>query len=374
MKTKITTKIIANTEISKGIYRLVLAGAPESDGLSDIAATAVPGQFVNVYLNSKTMLLPRPFGISDVERGERCKTDAVTGENIEADINIDSGAGDGADKSDDSPRIVLVYAVVGAGTAELASYAPGTEIQILGSQGNGYNLDELDRHVLLIGGGLGIPPLLFAARRIRETIMPGNNMKITALLGYRDVPYYVDDIGRYCDDVFYISENAPLQGAQSKSSSSGGAQSEASPSNSAHGTVLGFALRLPKINGTVMDMIACLIAEGRLELNNTSILSCGSTPMLKAVAEWTAAHGIPAQVSLEERMGCGYGACVGCTVEIKNASIALSRPEQPGAVPSDVAPMQPGAIPNSADPTPKTTRKKVCKDGPVFPAEVVVWR
>jgi dihydroorotate dehydrogenase electron transfer subunit len=254
MKTKESAKIITNTELSKGIYRLVLSDASGGDGVRNIASVAVPGQFVNVYLNDRTMLLPRPFGISDVE----------------ADDN-------------GSACITLVYAVVGAGTAKLAAYEPGTEIEILGPQGNGYDLESNGRHIILIGGGLGIPPLLFVARRIRETIPSSDGGKITALLGYRDAPYYADEIGKYCDDVFCISENAPT-------------------------------------SGTVLDLIAHLTADGRLDPTGASVLSCGPTPMLKAVAEWSAAQNIPAQVSLEERMGCGYGACVGCTVEIKNTS------------------------------------------------------
>ncbi|MDR3224678.1 MAG: hypothetical protein LBT52_00065, partial [Clostridiales Family XIII bacterium] len=210
MKTKIATRIVSNTEISKGIYRLALAGAPGSGGLSDIADTAAPGQFVNVYLNNKTMLLPRPFGISNIEinadgeagaDGKTCEGGGtgVDGETREGDgTGVDgetregdgTGVDGGTNRSNDESHIVLVYAVVGAGTAELASCVPGAAIQILGPQGNGYDLDALGRHVLLIGGGLGIPPLLFAARRIRESALPQGSMKITALLGYRDVPYY----------------------------------------------------------------------------------------------------------------------------------------------------------------------------------------
>jgi NAD(P)H-flavin reductase len=405
MKTKTAVKIVSNTEISKGIYRLALAGVT-GGGLSDIADTAVPGQFVNIYLNSKTMLLPRPFGISDIE----------TSMGIEIDADIEVRADGETHSADNRTRIVLVYAVVGAGTAELSSYTPGTRIQLLGPQGNGYDLDELGRHILLIGGGLGIPPLLFAARRIRESALPGDRMKITALLGYRDVPYYADDFEKYCDDVFCISQNAPRRGERNDEPSYIDVQGTASgfaphshggvvvsiPSNSVRITnpspcdgvaasILSNSVRTANphprgrvatgINGTVMDLIASLIAGGRLDLNDTSILSCGPTPMLKAVAEWAFKHSIPAQVSLEERMGCGYGACVGCTVEIKNEDAAFLHPVPVDAVPGETGPAQSGAVPGSTDPVQTDTdsvsamiRKKICKDGPVFSAESVIWQ
>jgi dihydroorotate dehydrogenase electron transfer subunit len=251
----------------------------------------------------------------------------------------------------------LVYAIAGAGTAKLAAYEPGTEIEILGPQGNGYDLESKGRDTMLIGGGLGIPPLLFAARRVRETIPTGDSRRITALLGYRDAPYYANEIGKHCDEVFCISENAipeqaPLQG-DGKDVSIGiseSAISQSAPLSSGNNTV--------PISGTVMDLISHLTADGRLDPSGASVLSCGPTPMLKAVAKWSAAQNIPAQVSLEERMGCGYGACVGCTVEIKNTS--------------DKQPPPPAST--DKNPAPNTTRKKICKEGPVFPADAVVWR
>jgi dihydroorotate dehydrogenase electron transfer subunit len=277
-----------NTEITSGIYRLALVDSDVAGTVASVATKAIPGQFVNVYLNSKSMLLPRPFGISDVllEDGEM--------------------------------RLVIVYAVVGEGTAELSSYSPGVKLRILGPQGNGYDLDGLGRSVLLIGGGLGVPPLLFAARRIRERLTSYDATTITALLGYRDDPYYLDEMRQYCDDVFRISEFGPSCDTAEKSG--------------------------PRdMNGTVVDLAARLVSEGRIDISNASILSCGPTPMLRAVAGWAKARSVPAQVSLEARMGCGYGACVGCTIEIRQATHH------------------------------NTVRRKICKDGPVFPADAVVW-
>jgi dihydroorotate dehydrogenase electron transfer subunit len=290
MKQRAAVTVLENFEMARGVYRLVIADARGDGAVSDMAASAAPGQFVNIYLNNDSMLLPRPFGISDVESagGRR--------------------------------RLVFVYAAVGVGTAELATYAPGTEIQALGPNGNGYDIEGFGRHILIIGGGLGIPPLLFAARRIREGAGPDGGAKITALLGYRDEPYYSDAMRPYCDEVFEISE-------------SGGRGA----------------------GGTVMDLAVRLVSDGALSLADAGILSCGPTPMLRAMSEWAASNGVPAQVSLEERMGCGYGACVGCTVEIRPGHHAAARADADGAA------------------TPSPVRRKVCKDGPVFPSDAIVW-
>jgi dihydroorotate dehydrogenase electron transfer subunit len=299
-----TVVISGNAEISPGVFRLSLvdrfgsrplSGAAYPDGqgaVADILAKAVPGQFVNVYLNRASLLLPRPFGISDVTEGE-------------------SG-----------PELVIVYAVVGAGTRELSSYAPGTEVRILGPQGNGYDLGAPRRRTLLVGGGLGIPPLLFAAHRIRDRgAAPLEGAHVTALLGYRDEPWYSAEMSACCDEVYGISES----GAGSEKSGAGG------------------------MSGTVMDLIERLVSEGRIDLSDTSVLSCGPVPMLKAVAEWAKTMGLPAQVSLEGRMGCGYGACVGCTIDIHESESAAGSSRL------------------------RRVRRKICTDGPVFPADAVVW-
>ncbi|MDR2163400.1 MAG: dihydroorotate dehydrogenase electron transfer subunit [Clostridiales Family XIII bacterium] len=321
MSQKAVATIAENIEIARGVFRLVLSDVQGADGsgacgarltspvvlpkdvtVADIAAAAVPGQFVNVYLNNESMLLPRPFGISDVESfdGER--------------------------------RLVLVYAIRGAGTAELASYVPGTEIRVLGPNGNGYDLEGLGRHVLLVGGGLGIPPLLFVARRTRESSGPYGRPKITAILGYSEDAYYSEAIHLYCDDVFGISESRHL---------GGGVSYGGSP-------------------GTVMDLIDRLVFEGKLDVAGTSILSCGPIPMLRAVSEWAVGNGIPAQVSLEARMGCGYGACVGCTIDISVGAPTVT--EDCGLTATFCG--------TASSPI---VRRKVCKDGPVFPSDTVIW-
>ncbi|MDR0519828.1 MAG: dihydroorotate dehydrogenase electron transfer subunit [Clostridiales Family XIII bacterium] len=320
MKKKIRAIITENKAIADGVYRLVLAGAPDGGGFTALARAAEPGQFVNVYLNDRTMLLPRPFGISDVVDCGCCGASRCHTLNADAAMPYPE------------PRIVLVYAAVGAGTARLATYEAGTEIMLLGPQGNGYDLAACGRNVLLVGGGLGIPPLLFAARKLREAAMRGGDTaksgaKVTALLGYRDSQYYAEAMKECCDEVYCISEN-PLAGAQGE------------PNAHAQGATHGGTTRpaAEQKTGTVIDLLDSLVSERKLDISDAIILSCGPYPMLKAVAEWASKNGIPAQVSMEERMGCGYGACVGCTIELK------------------------------------TARKKICTDGPVFQADTIAWR
>jgi dihydroorotate dehydrogenase electron transfer subunit len=297
---KQTATIIENSELASGIRRLVL-GDTGDGAVTALARAAAPGQFAGVYLNSDSMLLPRPFGISDVRAGGDC-----------------------------AATITFVYAIVGAGTAELAGYAPGTRLGLLGPQGNGYDLTAPARNTLLIGGGLGIPPLLFAARRLSESRAGGDATKVTALLGYRDTPFYADEFKRYCDEVYDI------EGA----------------------------------DGTVLDLVARLVAQGTLDLADAAVLACGPYPMLKAVAAWSLARGIPAQVSLEARMGCGYGACVGCTVETLPPAQAPPD-EQDAAVPIHG---QDATAPIHGHDAAAPIRRKVCTDGPVFPAEAILWR
>jgi dihydroorotate dehydrogenase electron transfer subunit len=247
-------EIVEHTAIASGVFRLRLSSP-------DVAATCKPGQFLNLYLNSGAMLLPRPISIADAEDG----------------------------------LVTLVYAAVGRGTELLSKYERGARVRLLGPNGNGYDTDVLGRHVILIGGGLGVPPLLFAAGRIRGM----RDVKITAVLGYRDEQYCLNELRERCDAVHAISEK----------------------------------------DGNVMNLIASLVSRGMLDLANATVLTCGPKPMLKAVCVWTRAHGLPSQVSLEERMGCGYGACVGCTCEVAGAR----------------------------------QKKKVCVDGPVFRGEEIVW-
>jgi len=264
--------ITQNKEISPGIFEIRF-NAPE------IYGAATGGQFVNVYLPGGSMLLPRPLGIA--------------------------GAGGG---------LTLVYAAIGAGTEALSFIKEGESIELMGPFGEGvFDFPgNTAREILLIGGGLGIPPLLFAARKMKER----GDVNITAFLGFREDPFYVRGFKDVCGEVFVCSET---EGAA------------------------GFC-------GNVTELLEQEGTGGELAL------ACGPRPMLEAAARWCAARDIPLRVSLEERMGCGYGACAGCTAatrQLNDAARPQNGPNMPDAN---------GII-----------MKKVCVHGPVFWADEVVW-
>jgi len=211
-----------------------------------------------------------------------------------------------ADAKNDT--IVLAFAVVGAGTESMANYKNGDHIELMGPLGNGFfsygeneKLPE-PKEVLLIGGGTGIPPLRFAASELKREYK--SDVKLTACLGFAKQPWYKDDFEQVCDEVKIGSET----------------EGEAD-----------FKGNVIKLMDTVFN--------GNGRENPELALACGPRPMLEAAAKWCEYRGIPLRVSLEERMGCGYGVCAGCAVKPRNS----------------------------------TTKKKVCSDGPVFWAEEVKW-
>jgi dihydroorotate dehydrogenase electron transfer subunit len=192
--------------------------------------------------------------------------------------------------------------------------------------------------VLLIGGGVGIPPLLFAAQKLRAVC--GDDIEIAAFLGYRGTPWLLERFAPVCDAVFRISEQPPAVSYESNLTP----QTAAIPPT-----------------GNVVDLLGALRDEiltpaQTASKNHTLALSCGPKPMLAAVASWCAQSHIDLRVSLEERMGCGYGACAGCTAKTR----PLNDPEKPQNGPNNAG--EDGVI-----------KKKVCVHGPVFWADEVVW-
>lgn len=256
-KVREKTEIRSQKELSPGIFELILI-APE------IAAQAVPGQFVNVYLNDSARLLPRPISLCGIERA--------------------------------SGSIRLVYRVTSdkAGTEVLSTYPAGTELFVLGPLGNGFPTDM--ENVCVVGGGIGVPPLL----ELLKTL-PGRK---TAVLGYRsaDQMFLKDEFDAAAAAVWVATEDGSF------------------------GT-----------RGTVID---ALRASGETP---AAILSCGPRPMLRALKAYAKELGIPLWVSMEERMACGVGACLGCVAES-----------------------------TEVDAHSMVKNKRVCKDGPVFRAEEVV--
>lgn len=255
MKRYLKAPVLSQEEIAQDIYSMWLDAG-------EIAAEAVPGQFISLYSADSSRLLPRPISLCEINREAGC--------------------------------LRIVYRIAGAGTREFSRLLAGASVQMLGPLGNGYPLEEdSTRHALLIAGGIGIPPMLALARQL--------TCRKTIILGYRSEQFLLDD----------------FQGT--------GTIVTATEDGSA-GT-----------KGTVMDAIR---AHG---ITGDVIYSCGPKPMLRAVKDWAQTQNITAWVSLEERMACGVGACLGCVCES-----------------------------TQVDDHSHVHNKRVCKDGPVFDAREVV--
>lgn len=192
-------------------------------------------------------------------------------------------------------EVSVMYAVVGKGTADFSRLVPGDSVDLLGPLGRGFNVKK-PAHYLLVAGGLGVPPLIFTAQKLAAV----PESRSTALFGYRDVKFADRYVEPFSDRTMSIDNE--------------------------HGNVV-----------TLLDQLE---AEGGLQRDGLDpvILTCGPLPMMKAVAHWAAERGIGCQASMEQRMGCGYGTCVLCTVDTAEG------------------------------------RLKVCADGPVFTREQLGWQ
>lgn len=230
MRQKQTAVVISQREIAPDIYDMWLETA--------LAREAGPGQFLGIYPKDKSTLLPRPISICE--------------------INEQIGA------------LRLVYRVAGAGTREFCGYEAGDSVSVLGVLGNGFPLEQgTGKKVFLMGGGIGVPPILELAKRLE-----GDKQII---LGYRDQKLFLKDDLKQNGRVYVATEDGTV------------------------GT-----------RGNVMDAIR----ENGLEAE--VIFACGPMPMLRAIKAYAAKKGIPAYISLEEHMACGVGACLGCVVKTKN--------------------------------------------------------
>lgn len=245
---KITAKVRSQEKLASDIYSLVLY-AP------DIAGEAKAGQFVSLYSKDGANLLPRPISLCE--------------------INQEEGT------------LRLVYRVVGKGTREFSGLTEGDTVEVMGPLGNGFTLK--DKKAILIGGGIGIPPMLELAKEL--------NCEKSIVLGFRDETFLLEDLASYGD--VYIASEDGKNGVQ----------------------------------GNVLDAI------GEYAVGGDIIYACGPTPMLRAIREYAFEHHMEAQLSLEEKMACGIGACLACVCKS-----------------------------TEVDGHSHVHNKRVCKDGPVFDA------
>ena len=225
-KIKESLKIVSQEKIASDIYSMWL----QADHMADISR---PGQFLSLYTRDGSKLLPRPISICEIDRENR--------------------------------RIRLVYRVTGknTGTESFARLHPGVPVEVLGPLGNGFPLDAAEgKRVLLMGGGIGIPPMLETAKELRA--------EKTAILGYRDELFLNEEFAEYAE--VYVSTEDGSAGTK------------------------GNVLNVVKEKGLEADVI----------------FACGPAPMLRAIKQYAEEKQIPGWISMEERMACGVGACLAC--------------------------------------------------------------
>lgn len=254
MKTKELCRIISQEMIGPEIYSMWV----QTDRIADQAR---PGQFVTLYSKDRSRMLPRPISLCEI--------------------------------GDDKKSIRLVYRVAGEGTREFSRLRSGDDIEVMGPLGNGFPMEEAQgKRVLLMGGGIGIPPMVETAKQLSGDV--------AAAMGYRDALFLTEELSR-CASLYIATEDGSA------------------------GTA-----------GNVMDAVR----ENHIQCD--VIFACGPKPMLKAIVDYAGEHKIPCWISMEERMACGIGACLACTCQSKEV-----------------------------DGHSHVKNKRVCKDGPVFPASEV---
>ncbi len=227
----IDTEILENKSVSPGVYRLTVSA-------DEIARTAQPGQFVQVLIERSFLLLRRPFGVADINRNKGTLT--------------------------------MFYRLVGKGTHELSRLKAGETVNCLGPLGHGFALDA--QRPLLIGGGMGLAPLLLLARQF--------NGKATVLIGGKNQP-----------EVFWSELFRPLCTGVLVTTDDGSAGIKGFPTE---------------------------VLPTHLERNGYDRLYvCGPQIMMEKVSEIAARFSIPCQVSLERHMACGLGACLSCGIDTK---------------------------------------------------------
>lgn len=277
MKRKLT--VAAAECLTEGVYSATLL-----DPSGEFTRTVRPGQFVGVYPKNPAMLLPRPISICDYDTQEGW--------------------------------LRLVYRVVGKGTEEFSALQPGDTADVLGILGNGYDVERLaGKRVLLLGGGIGAPPMLGLAKALyRANLARGVQDPadlVTAAMGYRS------------NDLFLAEEFAAVSRLL-----------VATDDGTAgfHGNVVE---AVKAETGQSGESAAAPNGAGSGEPSYDAICACGPLPMLRGVKALAGEWGVPAWISLEERMACGIGACLGCVTKtarvddhshVKNARVCTEGP------------------------------------------------
>ena len=233
-----------NITIAKNVCKMTLE--------SDFAAAEKPGQFVNLKLEGK--FLRRPISVCDYSDTE----------------------------------LVLIYKIVGSGTEQMSKAVQGDKFNILTGLGNGFDINKSGEKPVVIGGGVGVPPMYNLAKKLIES-----GKKVTAILGFNTK-----------DEVFYKDEFEKL----------------------------GAEVIVTTVDGS--EGVKGFVTDALKDVDYSYTYSCGPEPMLKAVYNCSDTSG---QYSFEERMGCGFGACMGCSCKTKYGN------------------------------------KRICKDGPVLEKEEIIW-
>ena len=237
-------KVLSNEKLNENVYKMLLLG--DTSGITNA------GQFINIKIDG--LYLRRPISVNDL----------------------------------DGDKVSIIYKVVGKGTEKLSKMTGGESLDILTGLGNGYNLSSCGDAPLLVGGGVGVPPLYLLAKRL---IAQGK--KVTVILGFNTK-----------SEIFYEQEFKNI-----------GAQVFVTTVDGSYG-----------IKGFVTDAMKTL--------SYSYVYTCGPEPMLKAVYNQSTSSG---EFSFEERMGCGFGACMGCSCKTLYGN------------------------------------KRICKDGPVLKKEEIIW-
>lgn len=238
-------KVLSNTPLTNNIYKMILKG--------DTTSIIKSGQFINIKIEG--LFLRRPISICDY----------------------------------DESSITIIYKVVGKGTEILSNMTTSDQLDILVGLGNGYDTRKAGNKPLLLGGGVGIPPLF---RLAKDLISEGKSPMVVLGFKNKEEAFYIDEFENIGAKVLVATEDGSL------------------------GT-----------KGFVIDAI-----KGNSDY--TYFYTCGPEAMLKAISDNTHTEG---QLSFEERMGCGFGACMGCSCETKYES------------------------------------KRICKEGPVLEKEEIIW-